>query len=230
MPMNNQRSRFHINTLVKFNIGSTSDTHQQKGKSVHIKLSCHINFNDIDDEDEDEVESQSNPFEGISNNNVKLRLIGTRERDRRKYDLPTASEVAALIVGDFNSTEHKRDIILERQGGDLKRISELHPSYLALQYKLLFLYAKDGYHTDIYRRDVTNLTLTDKKTRVSMREWFAYRLQDIPKIYSMILNLRRLFQQFLVGGYTMIESKRMSYIRREQKDLMPHPVNGGNTG
>ncbi|GJT67083.1 hypothetical protein Tco_1018563, partial [Tanacetum coccineum] len=52
-------------------------------------------------------------------------------RDGRKYNLPTASEVAALIVGDFDSTKHKRDIILEEPGGDLQRISELHPSYLA---------------------------------------------------------------------------------------------------
>ncbi|GKB78135.1 helicase-like protein [Tanacetum coccineum] len=123
-------------------------------------------------------------------NNVRLRLIGTRERDGRKYNLPTASKVAALIVGDFHSTEHKRDIILEEQGGDLQRISELHPSYLALQYPLLFPYAKDGYRTDIYHRGVTDLTPTNKKTR-----------------------------QFLVDGYKMVESKRMSYIRREQKDL-----------
>ncbi|GJX17321.1 hypothetical protein Tco_0218153 [Tanacetum coccineum] len=114
-------------------------------------------------------------------NNVRLRLIGTRECDGRQYDLPTASEVAALIVRDFDSTEHKKDIILERQGGDLKRISELHPSYLALQYPLLFSYTKDGYRTDIYHRRVTDLTPTYKKTRVSMREWFAYRLQDRPK-------------------------------------------------
>nr|GEW26432.1 helicase-like protein [Tanacetum cinerariifolium] len=72
-------------------------------------------------------------------NNVRLRLIGTRERDGRKYNLPTASEVAALIVGDFDSMKHKRDIILEEQGGDLQRISELHPSYLALQGKKVVL-------------------------------------------------------------------------------------------
>nr|GEW16611.1 hypothetical protein CTI12_AA186150 [Tanacetum cinerariifolium] len=123
-------------------------------------------------------------------NNVRLRLIGTRERDGRKYNLPTASEVAALIVGDFDSMKHKRDIILEEQGGDLQRISELHPSYLALQYPLLFLYAKDVYRTHIYHRDVTDLTPTNKKIRVSMREWFAYRLQERPKVYSMILNSR----------------------------------------
>ncbi|PWA41403.1 hypothetical protein CTI12_AA552670 [Artemisia annua] len=72
---------------------------------------------------------------------LKLKLIGTRARDGRDYNLPTASEVAALIVGDFDETKNKRNIILHRQDGDLKRISELHPSYLAMQYPLLFPYA-----------------------------------------------------------------------------------------
>ncbi|GJX94396.1 ATP-dependent DNA helicase PIF1-like protein [Tanacetum coccineum] len=43
---------------------------------------------------------------------ISLKLIGTRQRDRRQNNLPTTSEVAALVVGDFDSTEHKRDIIL----------------------------------------------------------------------------------------------------------------------
>ena len=78
-------------------------------------------------------------------NKYKLRLIGTRERDGRDYNLPTANEVAALIVGDFDSSTNQRDIILHFKEGGLKRISELHPLYLALQYPLLFPYAEDGY-------------------------------------------------------------------------------------
>ncbi|GKA05884.1 hypothetical protein Tco_0685004 [Tanacetum coccineum] len=76
-------------------------------------------------------------------NKYKLKLIGTRMRDRRQYNLPIASEVAALIVGDIDSTTNNRDIILHMQEGGLKRISELHPSYLALQYPLLFPYSED---------------------------------------------------------------------------------------
>nr|GEZ70306.1 plant OB fold protein [Tanacetum cinerariifolium] len=53
---------------------------------------------------------------------ISLRLIVTRQRDGRQYNLPTASEVAVLIVGDFDSTKHKRDIILHCQDGDFKRI------------------------------------------------------------------------------------------------------------
>ncbi|GJW19446.1 hypothetical protein Tco_0026882 [Tanacetum coccineum] len=244
--------------------GSTSGTHQQKGKSVRMKSSRRINFNDTDDEDEAKVESQTNRFEGISNestvgnthansksyslycgrgkvmlpkklknllklltdlinkkhqksttfidnirrynsmfmftymggkqdksvntgrgpycyriqgmnchrigallpdegkplifsqlyiydteNEIENRIkfssndestsygkkkidhqltteirdmldINNPLRDGRKYNLPTASKVAALIVGDFDSTEHKRDIILEEQRGDLQ--------------------------------------------------------------------------------------------------------------
>ncbi|PWA51474.1 hypothetical protein CTI12_AA452390 [Artemisia annua] len=58
-----------------------------------------------------------------------------------------------------------------------------------------------------------------KKSRVTMREWFAYRLMDRPNVFSTILNGRRLFQQFLVDGFTMVEAERLGYVLRKQKDL-----------
>ncbi|CAK8566758.1 unnamed protein product [Lathyrus sativus] len=61
---------------------------------------------------------------------LKLKLISDRSTNGRIYNHPTISEVAALIVSDVD-TGHKRDILLERQSGKLKRISEFHPSYLA---------------------------------------------------------------------------------------------------
>ena len=158
-------------------------------------------------------------------NKLKLRLIGTRERDRREYNLPTADEVAGLIVGDFDSATNKRDIVLHMQEGGIKRISELHPSYLALQYPLLFPYGEDGYDTDIYHFGITDYTPTNKKTRVSMKEYFAYTLQDRENTLSMILNSRRLCQQFIVDAYTMIESERMSYVEKNQPDLRSETYN-----
>ena len=73
--------------------------------------------------------------------NVKLKLIAAREKDGRTYNLPNVSEVAALIVGDFDP-DSRRDIIVETQNGELQRIHELHPSYLPLQYPLLFPYGE----------------------------------------------------------------------------------------
>ncbi|GAU47014.1 hypothetical protein TSUD_403240 [Trifolium subterraneum] len=85
--------------------------------------------------------------------NVKLQILGKRGCDGRRYNLPTASEVAALIVGDFDATKFERDVIVETQSGLLQRISTFKPSYWPLQYPLLFPRGEDGYSRDIEFRD-----------------------------------------------------------------------------
>jgi hypothetical protein len=42
-----------------------------------------------------------------------------------------------LVVGDFSLDTFKHDIVIETRNKELKRISELHPAYMALQYPLL---------------------------------------------------------------------------------------------
>ncbi|XP_022003435.1 uncharacterized protein LOC110900885 [Helianthus annuus] len=137
-------------------------------------------------------------FQENPNTTLKLRLIGNREQDGRTYNLPTSSEVAALIVGDIDNALENRDIVVETQTGSLKRISELHPSYLALQYPILFPYGDDDYRIDIPHRGVIDVT-NKKRPNCTMREFFAYR--------------------FLVDAYTMIESERLNFIRFQQHDL-----------
>ncbi|KAL7154894.1 hypothetical protein ABFS83_03G034600 [Erythranthe nasuta] len=68
---------------------------------------------------------------------VKLRLLGKRSHDARRYNLPSASKVAALIVGDFDSADAERDIIVETQSGLLRRVSIVSPAYLPLYGKNL---------------------------------------------------------------------------------------------
>ena len=52
-----------------------------------------------------------------------------------------------------------------------------------------------------------------------MRQWFAYRLHSRSNEAQTLLHSRKLFQQFIVEGYTMVESERLSYIRNNQKKL-----------
>ncbi|KAL5177373.1 Replication protein A DNA-binding subunit C [Glycine soja] len=150
-------------------------------------------------------------------NNIKLQLIAARGKDGRVYNMPNVPEIAALIVGDFHPGS-KRDIIVETQNVELQRIHELHPSYLPLQYPLLFPYGEDGYRADILHR-FTSSSKKRKRNRLTMREWFAYRLQSRSNEAQTLLHSRKLFQQFIVDGYTMVESERLSYIRNNQKKL-----------
>ncbi|KAK9060084.1 hypothetical protein SSX86_020788 [Deinandra increscens subsp. villosa] len=150
---------------------------------------------------------------------LKLRLIGKRSKDGRKYNLPTASEVAALIIGDFEDNIEPRDIVVRTKAGPLQRINELHPSYLALQYPLLFPFGEDCYHVDILHRDVILDQSNPRNKKCTMREYFCYRIQDRVSRFSLILNSRRLFQQFLVDAYTMIEAQRLWFVRNKQSTL-----------
>ncbi|XP_058723889.1 uncharacterized protein LOC131595540 [Vicia villosa] len=155
---------------------------------------------------------------------LKLKLIADRSKDGRVYNQPTVSEVAALIVGDVD-TGSKRHIILERQSGRLKRISEFHPSYLALQYPILFPYGEDGFRIGILHRETKEKT---KKNKLTIREWLTFRIQTRPTEAHTLLMSRRLFQQFLVDGFTMMESQRLNYMRKHQKKLRVSKYNNLN--
>ncbi|CAF1965207.1 unnamed protein product [Brassica napus] len=147
-----------------------------------------------------------------------MRIISDSLKDGRTYNTPTASEVAALIPGDFNLDMNKRDIVLQKHSGKLMRINEIHVSYLALQCPLLFAYEEDGFRLGI-QKGVTEVTKRHKKTTISMRQFYAFRLQEQKNESHSLLHARRLFQQFLVDAYTTIESNRLRYLKFNQSTL-----------
>ncbi|RZC25470.1 hypothetical protein D0Y65_004248 [Glycine soja] len=137
-------------------------------------------------------------LQDVQVDNIKLKLIANHEKDGRTYNVPIVPEVAALIVGNFDANS-KRDIIIETQHGQLQRIHELHSSYLALQYPILFPYGEDGYRPDILHSSRSD-GKKRKRNRFTMREWFSYRLQCRSNESKTLLNSRRLFQRFVVDG------------------------------
>jgi hypothetical protein len=149
---------------------------------------------------------------------LRLCLIGSRSIDGREYNLPTSSEIAAIIVGDIGVENEHRDVIVEYKDGGLKRINELHPSYMALQYHLLFPYGEDGFRLGILYRNV-NGRIPNTKDFVTMREYYAYRLQEREGEDHTLIYGGKLFQQFDVDAYTCIEGARLMWIRRKQRRL-----------
>ncbi len=120
--------------------------------------------------------------------NLKLCLIAFRTKDARRYNVPTANEVVALMVGDGSEAVDRRDVILAQQAGPFQHISELHMGYMALHYPLLFPYGEDGWHPNILLNGVvTDADLDENHAResefqrkhcnVTMAEFYCYRLQ-----------------------------------------------------
>ena len=73
----------------------------------------------------------------LQQNSQNLIMIIT---DSQCYNVPTTSEIAAIIVGDNNNPSNVSncDIILHSHEGGLHCISELHRAYALLHYVLLF--------------------------------------------------------------------------------------------
>jgi hypothetical protein len=150
---------------------------------------------------------------------VNLRLFRNRNFDPRTYNVPHVGEVAALIVGDFDSTEEGRDIVVRECGGKLQRIHETHAKYIPLQYPLLFPHGEDQYDEKLKRIVSTSTRGSKKRVRVTLREFIAFRLQERLFENSVLFKSRRLFQQFVVDLYSMIESQRLSFIRQNQTKI-----------
>ncbi|XP_019160783.1 PREDICTED: uncharacterized protein LOC109157339 [Ipomoea nil] len=143
---------------------------------------------------------------------VKIKLLGKRTKDARTYNLPQVSEVAALIVGDLDTSIGERDIVVQANGGQLQRISELNPSYIPPT-------------TIPPVVSICNRSAGGRQ-RISPRDYFCYRLQTRDSAPSTLLFAKRLFQQFVVDGYTMVESGRLIYIRTHQKSLRCESYSG----
>ncbi|GKD26433.1 DNA helicase PIF1, ATP-dependent, partial [Tanacetum coccineum] len=149
--------------------------------------------------------------------NVELKLLSDKI-NARQYNGPTVSEVAALITNDFGDGIPTRNIIVNKQDRGPKRISELHPSYMALQYPLLFPYGEDGYHDAIPYYSNSGARKPNCGF-VTMKEYYSYIIHHRKDQGTILVRGGRLFQQYLVDAYTAIKEQRLKWTRSNQDTL-----------
>lgn len=96
-------------------------------------------------------------------------LIKERPANQPRYNMPTASQVATIVVGeDAVSISTKRDIIVMSHVGNLINVKETMGYYDPLQYPLLFPYGTFGWD-----RETTN----DEGQPITCLEYYSYMLQ-----------------------------------------------------
>ncbi|CAN1164945.1 ATP-dependent DNA helicase PIF1 [Linum perenne] len=84
-----------------------------------------------------------------ANRQLNLRISGSRVANGRQYELPSGTELAGLIPGDFEPDREDRDIIVNNSNTGLTRITSLNPLFDSLHFPLLFPHGDDGFHTNI---------------------------------------------------------------------------------
>lgn len=95
--------------------------------------------------------------------------IKEQPRNRPQYNLPTAPEVAAVLVGGEEAGNLKpRDIIVQSTSGHLLNISDIVGYYDPLQYPLLLPYGSYGWDANTRSNDGRKVTCCD---------FYSYMLQ-----------------------------------------------------
>ncbi|CAG8744857.1 2506_t:CDS:1 [Acaulospora morrowiae] len=123
-----------------------------------------------------------------------LKIVIVKTRYKRQYTIPTALEVAVLMVEDSQEVKPSNcNIILYKKGSGLQCISEIHHSYSPLYYVLLFPYGDPGWHPGIHINNSQaestsndssdynskeDISTNDNTTRdyISMMQYYTYRL------------------------------------------------------
>jgi hypothetical protein len=155
------------------------------------------------------------------NDDVSIRLRVAPGLDRRRFNLPTADEVAVILPGVEESTtqSHQRDIILHSRAGDLHVISDLHPAYVPLYYVLLFPYGENGWHPALRARASANPGAGTQTTSLTLIRFVAFRLQVREGEYSMLLRGGRLLQRFVVDMFASVDQARLRWCREHQSEI-----------
>ncbi len=127
----------------------------------------------------------------------------------RRYNAPTTNEVAIILLHE----EHgKRDIVLQKRDGFLKRVSETHRAYDSLQYPLMFPHGSDGYCLNILQAGSTT-------KKVSCKQYYSYRLMIRSDTFNTLHHFKQIFAQFLVDTFAKMETERLLFIKLNQKQL-----------
>jgi hypothetical protein len=154
-----------------------------------------------------------------------IRLIGAKEGDPIQYNLPTTDQLAMLIVGDFSLDTFKRDIIIETRNNELKRISSLHPAYMALQYPLLFPFGERGFQVGILYNDLSPAQ-NNARRHMTIQEYYCYQFHYRKNQPNPYLCYGLLSSQAKVDARACIDENRLNYIIANQKNLRIESIQG----
>ncbi|XP_004308422.1 PREDICTED: uncharacterized protein LOC101310942 [Fragaria vesca subsp. vesca] len=134
-------------------------------------------------------------------------IIREQPSDRRQYNLPTASQVAAVIVGGDDINLNGRDFIIQTISGRLQTVKDSVGYYDPMQYPLLLPYGTYGWDINSRGNNGKEMTCCD---------YYAYMLQMRQGQENPLHRGGRLLQQYVVDNYVKIESQKLRWFRNNQ--------------
>ncbi|GJS87902.1 DNA helicase [Tanacetum coccineum] len=141
----------------------------------------------------------------------------------RGYELPTSDIIGGIVFEDGPRSRTDFDVIIEFIGGPPQRINKLHQSYMSLQFPLFFIFGEPGFYPELTLKPRHG---KGKEKKVTMNAYYKYQLHPRVKEFGLIFRGGRLFQQYVVVVFCVIELSRLDFIRKKQNDLRSDYLSG----
>ncbi|PIA37966.1 LOW QUALITY PROTEIN: hypothetical protein AQUCO_02900072v1 [Aquilegia coerulea] len=155
-----------------------------------------------------QVLRQISQHEQMQNIRLHIKELPPNER---QYNMPTSSQVAAILVGEEDPIDkNDRDIIVQMPNGDLLNVPDTAGFYDPLQYHLLHPHGNFGWDLNVFDNYFYSVTC---------RAYYSYLLQIRNNHDSLLLRSGRLLQQYVVDNYVKIPTQRFRYLRDNQHTL-----------
>ena len=151
---------------------------------------------------------------------AQLRLVMEAGADRRRENLPTASEVAGIIPDAGPDGRPSLDLSVTlrapQDGPACKRVLWTNANYLPLHYVLLFPHGEPGWDTTMR---LQNISGERTRERLTLRQYHAYRLFPREGEFNTLFRAGRLFQQYVVDAFACIDQNKLLWIRSNQRRI-----------
>lgn len=144
---------------------------------------------------------------------IQMAMRTDRQSDERRFNLPTANEVAMIFVNEDGEPPFNRDIRIYPRNPDnaeraLFRLNIRNCNLDPMVYSIMFPYGQPGWHPE-FRYNGKHFSMQQfKSALIAVREEF-----------SPIMSAGKLTQQWLVDSYLQVEAHNLDYIRFNQSRL-----------
>ncbi|GJU24896.1 DNA helicase [Tanacetum coccineum] len=141
----------------------------------------------------------------------------------RGYEFPTSNTFGAMVFESGITSNTDFDVIIQHNDDPPQRVNKLHPSYMSLQFPLIFIYGQSGYHTYLKLKSADG---RGRARRITMLAYYKYQLHFCLQRYDLLFRGGRLFQQYVVGVFCVVEQNRLDFLWKKQNDIRADYLSG----
>lgn len=178
----------------------------------------------------DQQQQQANQL-GTTMPNVRMVFRTDRQTDTRRYNAPTANEVAMVFVSADGEPPMERDIVVYRRNPRnnqyaLLNIKITDPNLDPMTYAIFFPYGEPGWQPALETEHYLSARERGRqRVTVTLLQWRSAQF-SVRDEFNPILNAGKLTQQFMVDAYTQIEASRLLFNRLNQTRLRASEYQG----